>query len=57
MGVLLIDARGDGFDPEFSQLWNSLKAFFVGLYVVTLILALGGPTGVLLTTHNKSGPR
>ena len=54
MGVLLIDARGVDFDPEFSKLWNSLKAFFVGLYAVTLILALGGPTGMLLTPHNQS---
>lgn len=45
MGVLLIDARGVGFDPQLAQLWNSLKAFFVGLFVVVLILGLGGPTG------------
>ncbi len=45
MGVLLIDARGVGFDNQLAQLWNSLKAFFVGLFVVVLILGLGGPTG------------
>lgn len=45
MGVLLIDARGMGFDSQIAQLWVSLKAFFVGLFVVVLILGLGGPTG------------
>ena len=45
MGVLLIDARGEGFDSNFAKLWLSLKAFFVGLFIVVLILGLGGPTG------------
>lgn len=45
LGVLLIDARGLAMEGQFLLLWGPLKAFFVGLYVVLLILALGGPTG------------
>ncbi|CAL5225947.1 g8745 [Coccomyxa viridis] len=57
MGVLLIDARGVGFDPQLAQLWNSLKAFFVGLFVVVLILGLGGPTGIAMNPARDFGPR
>lgn len=46
-GVLLIDARGEEVTGEFALLWGPLKAFFIGLYVVVLILGLGGPTGSL----------
>ncbi len=45
MGVLLIDAQGKGVTGDFALLWGPLKAFFIGLYVVVLILGLGGPTG------------
>ena len=47
LGVLLIDARGEEVTGEFALLWGPLKAFFIGLYAVVLILALGGPTGGL----------
>ena len=47
LGVLLIDARGEEVTGEFALLWGPLKAFFIGLYAVVLILALGGPTGSL----------
>ena len=53
MGVLLIDARGEGFDSQLAQLWLPLKAFFIGLFVVVLILGLGGPTGQTPATQDS----
>ena len=44
LGVLLMDARGKNLEGQFLLLWGPIEAFFIGLYAVLLIIALGGPT-------------
>lgn len=47
VGVKLIDSRGAALTGELALLWGPLKAFFVGLYIVVLLLGTAGPTGAL----------
>ncbi len=47
VGAKLIEGRGASLTGELAMLWAPVRAFFVGLFVVVLILALAGPTGEL----------
>lgn len=47
VGAKLIEGRGASLTGELAMLWAPVRAFFVGLFIVVLILALAGPTGEL----------
>ena len=56
-GALLVGKQGDLVPADLRPLYLPLKAFFTGLLVVTLILSLGGPTGIAMNPFRDLGPR
>lgn len=49
VGAKLIDGRGASLTGELAVLWGPMRAFYIGLFVVVLLLGTAGPTGRLPT--------
>ncbi len=53
VGAKLIDGRGAALTGELAALWGPMKAFYVGLFIVVLLLGTAGPTGILVFFKNE----
>ncbi len=52
VGAKLIDGRGAMLTGELALLWGPLRAFFVGLFIIVLLLGAAGPTGELSAKYS-----
>ncbi|EIE19977.1 aquaporin-like protein [Coccomyxa subellipsoidea C-169] len=57
VGAKLIDGRGAALTGELAALWGPMKAFYVGLFIVVLLLGTAGPTGNAINPARDFGPR
>lgn len=57
VGAKLIERRGASLTGELAMLWGPLRAFFVGLFIVVLLLGAAGPTGLAINPARDFGPR
>ncbi|BDA51295.1 probable glycerol uptake facilitator protein [Coccomyxa sp. Obi] len=57
LGAKLIDGRGASLTGELAVLWGPIKAFFVGQFIVVLLLGAAGPTGLAINPARDFGPR
>eukprot|EP01026_Neomeris_dumetosa_P013345 TRINITY_DN14671_c0_g1_i12.p1 TRINITY_DN14671_c0_g1~~TRINITY_DN14671_c0_g1_i12.p1 ORF type:complete len:477 (-),score=44.35 TRINITY_DN14671_c0_g1_i12:671-2101(-) len=58
LGALMLDQRSTHFCYILRDLYtNAIKAFFIGLMIMCMILGLGGPTGFAANPARDFGPR